>query len=409
MVEVKILSGFNSIGGNFIRIEDGDRTLIFDQGFRFDIMARYYSGFISPTGLAELRELGVLPQAEWYRDADAIYITHMHLDHLGALSNIPIETKVYLPSLTIYQDMEERWRTSPSWPSLIPRKYYTELEEIKPLEMDENDVTAIPVSHSAYPAYALLYHGSDKTVLYTGDFRIESFLTQEEFKQLTGGLDLLTYLRENPDLKIDTLIIEGTNIGSERTPLLPRDALEIITRIASSHRPIIATLHRLDLEYVHALLKIAEFLDLEGYLTSPSMVKMLEKIQRPGVKLKVLEEYMDYPTLMEKTSLEDLEEASLILTSYRDIIDILRDLRSRDSLKGQPVAILSEPEPEREEHIDYGAFANWLQRLAIQTYRIRASGHYYSYQLSEIIKIIKPKETKPIHTSRPNLLARMIP
>ena len=284
MVEVKILSGFNSIGGNFIRIEDGDRTLIFDQGFRFDILARYYSGFISPTGLAELRELGVLPQAEWYRDADAIYITHMHLDHLGALSNIPIETKVYLPSLTIYKDMEERWRTSPSWPSLIPRKYYTELEEIKPLEMDENDVTAIPVSHSAYPAYALLYHGSDKTVLYTGDFRIESFLTQEELKRLTGGLDLLTYLRENPDLKIDTLIIEGTNIGSSRVPLLPKDALEIIRRIASFHRPIIATLHRLDIEYAHALIKIAESLELECLVISPLMAKTLVKIQKPKVE-----------------------------------------------------------------------------------------------------------------------------
>lgn len=109
MVEIKILSGLNSIGGNFIRIEDGDKILIFDQGIRFDIMARYYSGLISPTGLAELREIGVLPQAEWYRDADAIYITHMHLDHLGALSNIPLETKLYLPSLAIYQDMEERW------------------------------------------------------------------------------------------------------------------------------------------------------------------------------------------------------------------------------------------------------------------------------------------------------------
>ncbi|MEM4311140.1 MAG: hypothetical protein QXX95_01980 [Nitrososphaerales archaeon] len=42
-METKILSGSTSIGGNFIRIEDGDQTIIFDQGIRLDLMSRYYS------------------------------------------------------------------------------------------------------------------------------------------------------------------------------------------------------------------------------------------------------------------------------------------------------------------------------------------------------------------------------
>jgi mRNA degradation ribonuclease J1/J2 len=43
---------------------------------------------------------------------------------------------------------------------------------------------AIPVSHSAHPSYALLYFGKNKTVLHIGDFRAESFLTQDEFNEL---------------------------------------------------------------------------------------------------------------------------------------------------------------------------------------------------------------------------------
>jgi mRNA degradation ribonuclease J1/J2 len=82
-VEIKILSGANSIGGSFIRIEDGDETIIFDQGIRFDVMKKFYSSFISPRGVAELREIGALPKPEWYEGANAIYISHMHLDHLG--------------------------------------------------------------------------------------------------------------------------------------------------------------------------------------------------------------------------------------------------------------------------------------------------------------------------------------
>ncbi|MEM2189188.1 MAG: hypothetical protein QXG35_07650, partial [Nitrososphaerota archaeon] len=124
MVEVKVLSGARSIGGNFIRIEDRDRALIFDQGLRFDVMERFYRGFIAPKGLRELREIGAAPKAEWYEGANAIYISHMHLDHLGLLSNIPSRTKVYLPSLSIYEVLEEKWHNSPTWLSLIPRKYY---------------------------------------------------------------------------------------------------------------------------------------------------------------------------------------------------------------------------------------------------------------------------------------------
>jgi len=407
MVEIKILSGLNSIGGNFIRIEDGDRTLIFDQGFRFDVMAHYYSGLISPMGLTELRDVGALPPPDWYKDADAVYITHMHLDHLGALSNIPIEARVSLPNLSFYEDMEERWRGSPSWLSLVPRRYYTEMEELKPLEVDENDVTAIPVSHSAYPSYALLYQGSDETVLYTGDFRIESYLKQEEFQKFRGGPDLLTYLGENPDIRIDTLIIEGTNIGLNRAPLLPEDTTEILRRLASSHRPIIATLHKLDFEYAYSLLKLAEDFDLECLLISPWTVKLLEGFHGLRRELKVVEEYVKIPTRLGKVNIEDIREKSIILTPYRETVDFLRELRSRDPNIGNPVAVLSEPEPEGEEHIEYGVMANWFTRLGIQHYRIRASGHYYPYQLREVVEAIKPKEIKPIHTLRPELLIRM--
>jgi len=142
------------IGGNFVRVEDGDRVLIFDQGVRFDVLGRYYSGYITPMGLHELREIGAVPRAEWYAGASAIYVSHMHLNHLGLLANILSKVDVFLPNLSLYEAMEEKWR-------------------------DRNGVMALPVSHSAFPAYAFLYFGSDETLLYTGDFRVEGFCPQE--------------------------------------------------------------------------------------------------------------------------------------------------------------------------------------------------------------------------------------
>lgn len=405
--KVKILSGSRSIGGNFVRIEDGDRVLIFDQGIRFDVMANYYSSFVTPRGIAELRNLGMVPKAEWYQNANAIYVSHMHLDHLGALSNIPAEVKTFLPSLTTYQDMEERWGPSPMWLSLIPRKYFVELEELKPLETDRNDVMAIPVSHSAHPAYALLYFGKGETLLYTGDFRVESFLTKDEFFEFKRGEDLLTYLPENRDIKIDSLIIEGTNMGSSRLPLAPGDAVEIIKKLASTHAPIIATLHGLDLEYAYTLMKLAAEFGLDCYVASTQIAKLLEKIVKLPLKPKFVEGYVNYPTFLEKATLDDVEEKSIILVSYREIVDLLKNRSS--SLTGNPVAIMSEPEPEREEASDYGVIANWLSVVGVQCYRVRVSGHYYPYQLKTILSLIKPsRKIKVIHTERPELFNLLV-
>ena len=363
MVEIKILSGSTSIGGNFIRIEDGDRTIILDQGIRFDLMSRYYSGFIAPRGVAELRSIGALPKPEWYEGASAIYISHMHLDHLGALSNIPRETKVKLPSTAIYEDMEEKWGASPTWLSLIPRKYYVEIEELQPLQTDENNVMALPVSHSAHPAYAFIYFGKNETMLYTGDFRIESFLNQSIFRELNKGDDMLTFLEENKDIKIDTLIIEGTNIGSDRTPITPTEASKIIEKLAKNRKQLLATLHSLDVEYAYMLVSMAEELKMRVAIASAPLAKLLEKIPNLPSKPQAIDEYVDYLAPFPKTPIENVEEKTLIMVSYREIVDLIRDLNLTGSLSKDCLAIISEPEPQIEEGSEYSVIANWFARL----------------------------------------------
>lgn len=400
-MKVEVLSGENTIGGNFIRLGEKDRAIVFDQGIRFDVMGRYYRGPIAPGGIAELRELGAIPKPEWYEGVDAIYVSHLHLDHLGALSNIPDENTVYLPSLAVYQDMEERWSRSPSWLSLVPRKYYVGLEELSPFKADRNDVMALPVSHSAYPSYALLYFGRKETVLYTGDFRVEGFFSKQEFHDFHRGGDLLEFLGENRDIRVDTLIIEGTNLGSGRTPLGPAEATEMLRKIMSSHKAIIATMHGLDLEYAYTLMKIAAKLKLECYVASTQTAKLIEKIPKLPLEPKAIQKYVEQLTTLEKVALEDVEQESIFLVSYWEIVDFIRDIMAENKLVKGTAAIISEPEPQVEEGTNYDVVANWFSKVAVEPYRIRVSGHYYPYQVKNILKTIKPKKIKVIHTENP--------
>jgi len=408
-MEIKVLNGSTSIGGNFIRIEDGDRTIIFDQGIRFDLMSRYYSGFITPRGIAELRSIGAIPKPEWYDGASAIYISHMHLDHLGALSNIPCETKVKLPSMEVYEDMEKKWGTSPTWLSLIPRKYYVELMELQPLQTDENEVIPLPVSHSAFPAYAFIYFGKNENVLYTGDFRIESFLDQSVFRELNRGDDMLTFLEENKDIKIDTLIIEGTNIGLDRIPITPTEATRIIEKLVKNRQQVLVTLHSLDVEYAYRLVSIAEDVKMQVAIASVSLAKLLEKIPEIPLKPQAIDEYIDHPTPFPKTSIENIREKTLILVSYREIVDLIKDLNLTGSLSKDCLAIISEPEPQIEEGSEYTVISNWFSIMGVESYRIRASGHYYQYQLRTILEKVKPRRCiKPIHIEKPEVFLKAL-
>jgi len=83
MVRVEVVQGESEVGGTCVRVVDGDRILVFDQGLRFSRFRRLYGFRVRPRGPDELRELGVLPSLEALERAEALYITHLHLDHLG--------------------------------------------------------------------------------------------------------------------------------------------------------------------------------------------------------------------------------------------------------------------------------------------------------------------------------------
>ena len=85
------------------------------------------------------------------------------------------------------------------------------------------------------------------------------------------------------------------------------------------------------------------------------------------------------------------------------MIDLLRDLRDADGLTRGSAAVLSEPEPRVEEAQEYEAIRNWLLKLDAQAYLMRASGHYYPYQLDQILEATKPKKVKLIHSNKLSL------
>jgi len=106
--QIRIYGGFNTIGGNCIVIKSPSMRIMFDQGVDFTQLRRFYGFSIQPDSVEELREMKVLPPREAYENVDEIYISHLHLDHLGSL-NIPKDLSVYLPSKEIAEILSRSW------------------------------------------------------------------------------------------------------------------------------------------------------------------------------------------------------------------------------------------------------------------------------------------------------------
>jgi hypothetical protein len=82
------------------------------------------------------------------------------------------------------------------------------------------------------------------------------------------------------------------------------------------------------------LTKLASELNLECYIASTQTTKLLGRIELP-LKPKAILEYVDHLTPMDKASLEEMEGKALMLTSYREVIDLLRDMNTacREALR----------------------------------------------------------------------------
>jgi len=415
MVKVEIIQGFNEIGGNCIRIEDNDTTIMFDQGIRFSLFRRYYSRIFSPRGIPELRDLRIIPPLESYNGISVLYITHFHLDHLGLLQAVPDRISIKIPSRESMELIEKWYEKSTSWLAYVPPKYTARIEEVSILKSDKNNVMAIPVRHSSYPALAYIYFGSNETVLYTGDFRIDPILSKEQ-DEIMYTTTLLDYLNDNPDIKIDTLIIEGTNFGRVNTPISGEVAQRILNKIVNPNATALEIIGYHDIEIALMNILILKNLGKQIIITSNRLLEQLELWNyKLGLDLN-LGDLFTLPTTIETATIFSIidemdvikePQKYAIITDLHNLEDTLSIFRNQKP-PGGSLALLLLSEPIDESSVqEEKTVINWLQYYGFLPYRLRISGHYYPHQLKKIIEVIKPRRIKPIHTTRAPLLHKV--
>ncbi|MHA1595530.1 MAG: hypothetical protein ACTSXX_12465 [Candidatus Baldrarchaeia archaeon] len=400
--EIKIYGGYGFVGGNCVVIDSPSLKVMLDQGVNFSQLRKYYGFFIQPDSVEELRKMGVLPPREAYNEVEEVYITHLHLDHLGSL-NVPKDIPTYLPSKDIAEILSRSWWFG--WKQhLIPKtQSFYGFREIK----DADRILSRIVSHSAYPSYTLRVDTDDASIIYTGDLRIRSL------HPISG--DTLENIRAIAEDGADILIIEGTNFGRRMNYLSPSHFEAMFTDVLNRYDGdvLFLTVHPLDLEATLSALRIIWRCDYTPVFESPYYAKLFDMMLNT-TKYTLSNEVFFTPRTSKMEHFDNIEIAFLgelrdrklaILIpphEIKDMENILNALRKR----GEGIihiTILGEPLSE-EWIIEWKKIENWFKIFGITSYQIHVSGHYHPYEFKEIIKTVKPKKLIPIHTRAPNTM-----
>ena len=140
---------------------------------------------------------------------DGVLISHPHQDHYGLLEDVPAGWPIYCGAAT-----ERLIRLSSAiFGKELPHAFHPWKSGVA-LQIGPFTITPFLIDHSAFDAYMMLIEVHGKRVLYSGDFRTH------------GRKSVLTRrLMAAPPENIDVLLMEGTNLGSDK-PCITESDLE---------------------------------------------------------------------------------------------------------------------------------------------------------------------------------------
>lgn len=188
--------GTQTIGGSCIELECAGERLILDAGRPLE---------------APRDAVGLVPETLDLARPATVLFSHAHLDHTGLLNELPEHWRVMTGSraaalirLTANLFEQPFAHTIEGWSSRSPA-----------FQIGRFTVQPLLTDHSGFDAYMLLIEAGGKRLLYSGDFRTHGRKSV-----------LVERLISHPPANIDVLLMEGTNLRSDR-PVVSEKELEL--------------------------------------------------------------------------------------------------------------------------------------------------------------------------------------
>ncbi|RSK27759.1 MBL fold metallo-hydrolase [Bacillus sp. HMF5848] len=219
---IQFHSGLRSIGGTVVTVQYKDARVIFDFGLTYNPANNIFDGQIKHRETAYVRDylrLGLIPAIDGIYAKDdltnlteikaadederqtAVFVSHLHLDHMGAIGFLAPSIPVYMTdeSLRLYNLLETLEESVPGRKPLLHACSYN-----SPIQVGDIQVTSLVLDHDVLGACALHIQTPDTSILYTGDLRMHGAQPKR----------IQEFIHRAKELTYDVVIMEGTTLRS---------------------------------------------------------------------------------------------------------------------------------------------------------------------------------------------------
>jgi ribonuclease J len=375
------LGGLGEIGLNLLLLECGDTAIAVDCGVMFPDEQMFGVDVAIPD-LSYVRTLGARFRA--------IFLTHGHEDHIGALPYVlgEFDVPVYGTPLTI-GFVRSRLREHDVQATLA-------VYESEPIRVGPFAVEPFAVTHSIPDSVGLIVRTPAGTVVHTGDFKVDQ-------TPLDGRLPDLRRLAEVGDEGVLLLMSDSTNV--EHAGVTPSERsvgvhLEQIFREAAG-RIVVTTfsshIHRMqqviDLAVRHGRKVGLVGRSLTSHIATARDLDRLHVSDGTLIDLAVLRDMPRHQVTL-LTAGSQAEAASAL-------VRIAMDAHKQVTLSPGDVVVLSSRVIPGNERAISSLVNHLYRRGAIVHYGrntpIHVSGHASQEELKLVLNLVRPRHFVPVH------------
>ena len=425
MTTYRLWSGLRTIGGNIVEVRTDQARVLCDFGLSVSAdvpeseqTQSELENFLQANRLPAIPELFPTDDFEKINLAGyehstmetAIFISHLHLDHMGALPFLPESVTVYLSeeSLKLFNLLVEVEEEDP---------VKCQLHSYKPEEKVRiADITVEPhlSDHDALGTTAFFIETEDLKLIHSGDFRFNGNYPERVWE----------WAEKARDWHPDVLLIEGTSYSFddeevdeelleeteteleeqvEREPLSEETLLDEVAQIINTNEADLIVFN----PYIRNVERLA-FVD--EVVTERGRTMVWEEAYAyvlsgfyPDKKWTVLEETktgkLDESLVEETVSLDSMKAAPgnyVLQNSFKNL--------SYLDCFAKGIYIHSNGEPLGDYDPRYADMLEQLEQFGYEFLSLGASGHANREEIVEVAKLVSAKHTLPWHSFKPESL-----
>lgn len=398
-MKVHIHRGQNQIGGSVIEIFTDTTRIFFDVG----------------ANMNDAKAEAVPPVEGLFfgkRNADAVFLTHYHADHVGLLGKVISGIPVYMGK-TAYEIFK------------VGEAYRNHLTAFRPRFVSDQekivigDITVTPFrcDHSAYDAYMYLAEADGERILYTGDFRSH------------GRLDFEKLIHSIPE--VDILITEGTSLSRDlQDRSVFEDALIDMgkTLLKDRRGPVFVVMSPMNIDRLVTCYQIA-YQTGRTFLVDPYAAELAKAVRKeaavqtngcqapvpgkdPGIRVFWTDGSMIPARLRgygkAGISMRGIRKEEKFLMCVRPgMKQYLHQLSGLVDFHGG--TLIYSMFAGHLELPYFSSFMDFMERKGLERHVLHTSGHADPEAIDQLILKVKPKTILPVHTENAGWFSRYEP